>query len=206
MTLARLQKRVLLCVYELWKSIWLRVEMLPPESPVDSYLESRPLQSEPFDPALSALPAAPPLHCRVHEQLRPIDRGNCVDSPGRCSGMFFSIQSISVWKWWKRFSSGNKTMSILVNVKRPLCPYWYFTSEPFLQTQPSVQCYDINKDEHHVSISCSCAAISKAQPSTLTSNLLLKASNNDLSSNWSEINLKTDINRMRMMNLKKHII
>lgn len=94
MTLARLQKRVLLCVYELWKSIWLRVEVLPPESPVDSYLESRPLQSEPFDPALSALPAAPPLRCRVREQLRPIDRGNCVDSPGRCSGMVFFPHSV----------------------------------------------------------------------------------------------------------------
>lgn len=78
---------------------------------------------------------------------------------------FFSpIQFISVWKWWKRFSSGNKTMSILVNVKRPLCPYWYFTSEPFLQTQPSVWRADINKDEHHVSVSCSCTAISRAQP------------------------------------------
>lgn len=50
------------------------VEVLSPESPVNLCLESGPLQTKLFDPALLALPAAPVLCCRVHEQLWPIDR------------------------------------------------------------------------------------------------------------------------------------
>lgn len=61
------------------------LEVLAPESPVNLCLESGPLQTKLFDPALLALPAAPVLCRRVHEQLWPIDRGNCVNCTGQWS-------------------------------------------------------------------------------------------------------------------------
>lgn len=61
------------------------LEVLAPESPVNLCLESGPLQTKLFDLALLAPPAAPVLCLRVHEQLWPIDRGNCVNCTSQWS-------------------------------------------------------------------------------------------------------------------------
>lgn len=141
-------------VYEVWKSIWPGLEVPPltpplttsppePESPVNcaSWAEAFAHPRRLILPCwqLPATPATPPP---VHEQLWPIDRGGCVDSPGRCIGnivvfLFVCFFLFSVRKRWKRFSPGKKTLSILVNVKGPLCLHWYFTSEPFRRAEPS---------------------------------------------------------------------
>lgn len=89
MTVARFQKCVPLCVYELWKlSDWGRgaLSLAPPPPPprVNLCLESGPLQIKLFDPAPLALSSSPVLRCRVHEQLWPIDRGSCVARTSPC--------------------------------------------------------------------------------------------------------------------------
>lgn len=166
MTLARFHYRVLspLRVYEVWKSIWPGLEVpcqlaLPSSPPVPSRLRvlSWGLCSAwTFDPAL--LPTA----CRSRDSAasswaapaywpqrlcwlsRPLQWKYC---------WFFCL--FSALRRWKRFSSGNKTLSILVNVKGPLCLHWYFTSEPFSTSSAFSWCGALTqtKDGRHVSVS-----------------------------------------------------
>lgn len=102
MTMACFQTCVLLCVYELWKSIWLgwRCSLMNPQS---ICVLSQAFQIKLFDPALLALPAAPVLCCRVHEHLWPIDRGKCANFPFSSSSVGgdekVSLSSLIKVKW-----------------------------------------------------------------------------------------------------------
>lgn len=91
------------------------LEVLAPESPVNLCLESGPLQTKLFDLALLALPAAPVLCRRVHEQLWPIDRGNCVNCTSQWS--IISIPFIS------EFEGDRKAPDIRT------CHHWFTSKE-----------------------------------------------------------------------------
>lgn len=149
MTLARFHSRVFspLRVYEVWKSIRPGLDAPPPAL---SSPPSPPLPKSPVDCASWAEAFAQPdvWSCPVGNcLLLPRLRRQSMSSSGLLTGaavltlpavaveiLFFLF---SARKRWKRSSRGNKTPSILVNVKGPLCLHWYFTSEPFRRAQPS---------------------------------------------------------------------
>lgn len=188
MTLARFHHRVLspLRVYEVWKSIWPGLEVprqlaLLSSPPIPSrllVLSWGLCSARTFDPAL--LPTA----CRSRDSAagswaapaywpqrlcwlsRPLQWKYC---------WFFFL--FSARRRWKRFSSGNKTPSILVNVKGPLCLHWYFTSEPFFHKLSLQLMRRADTDKRRstcLRLSAGVREISRAQSSRVRSNLLLK--------------------------------
>lgn len=128
MTVARFQKCVPLCVYELWKlSDWGGGRGALSRTPQSICVLSQGLYRSSCLIRLCWRCRLLLCFCfQVHEQLWPIDRGSCVARTSRYRRI--SIQFISVWgkKKKKSFSSGNKNMSTLIHVKKRLypCPWW----------------------------------------------------------------------------------